>query len=100
MARHADPITKILQECFSSSFRGNMTDINTNLEIYRASELILYPDERDLDQHNLRLKTFLEQELSSDGFIQSCQLGRNINAEVDLLFELTWLDFIQHECLS
>nr|A0A1Z3GC64.1 RecName: Full=Ent-kaurene synthase 5, chloroplastic; Short=IrKSL5; Flags: Precursor [Isodon rubescens]ASC55317.1 kaurene synthase 5 [Isodon rubescens] len=83
----SDPITKILQECFSSSFRGNMTDINTTLEIYRASELILYPEERDLDQHNLRLKTFLEQELSSNGFIQSCQLGRNINAEVNQAIE-------------
>ncbi|KAH6777168.1 Terpenoid cyclases/Protein prenyltransferases superfamily protein [Perilla frutescens var. frutescens] len=82
----SDPITEILQEGFSSSIRGNMTDINTTLELYRASELILYPDERDLKQQNLRLKNLLEQELSS-GFIQSCQLGRNIHAEVDQALE-------------
>lgn len=82
LACYADPVTKILQECFSSSFRGNMTDVNTTLELYRASELILYPDERDLEKQNLRLKFLLEQELSS-GLIQSCQLGRSINAEVD-----------------
>nr|AHJ59325.1 kaurene synthase 2 [Salvia miltiorrhiza f. alba] len=82
----SDPVTKILQECFSSSFRGNMTDINTTLELYRASELVLYPDERDLEKQNLRLKLLLEQELSS-GLIQSCQLGRSINVEVNQAIE-------------
>lgn len=82
----SDPITEILQECVSSSICGNLTDINTTLELYRASELILYPDEKDLKKQNLRLKLLLEQELSS-GVIQSCQLGRNINAEVDQALE-------------
>nr|QEY10197.1 diterpene synthase class I [Scutellaria barbata] len=55
-----------------------------NLE--RASEFILYPDERDLGKHNLRLKHLLKQELSS-GIIQSSQLGRNIDAEVNHALE-------------
>ena len=59
-----------------------MTDINTTLELYRASELIIYPDERDLEKQNKRLKLLLEQELAS-GLMQSCQLGRRIDAEVD-----------------
>ncbi|KAG6392464.1 hypothetical protein SASPL_146683 [Salvia splendens] len=82
----SDPVTKILQECFSSSIRGNMTDINTTLELYRASELILYPDERDLETQNKRLKLFLEQELAS-GLVQSCELGRRIDAEVNQAIE-------------
>nr|A0A2K9RFY0.1 RecName: Full=Ent-kaurene synthase TSP4, chloroplastic; AltName: Full=Terpene synthase 4; Short=VacTPS4 [Vitex agnus-castus]AUT77123.1 ent-kaurene synthase [Vitex agnus-castus] len=77
----SDPITKLLEECFSSSFCGNIKDINTTLGLYRASEFILYPDERDLEKQNLMLKNLLEQELSSD-FIHSSQLGRNIDAEV------------------
>lgn len=75
-----------------------MRDIDATLELYRASELILHPDERDLEKQNLRLKLLLEQELSS-GFIQSCQLGRSINAEVDT-FELTGLDFIGPGCMN
>nr|WJZ49122.1 putative ent-kaurene [Scutellaria barbata] len=82
----SDLITKILEECISSSFCGNMKDINTTLELYRASEFILYPDERDLGKHNLRLKHLLKQELSS-GIIQSSQLGRNIDAEVNHALE-------------
>lgn len=59
-----------------------MTDVKTTLELYKASELILYPNERDLEKQNLRLKLLLEQELAS-GLMQSCQLGRRIDAEVD-----------------
>ncbi|PIN08369.1 Ent-kaurene synthase [Handroanthus impetiginosus] len=75
-------ITKIIQECLSSSFCGNMKDKHANLELYRASELILSPDERDLEKQNLRLKHLLEQELSN-GLIHSRQLGRNIEEEVN-----------------
>ncbi|KAI3456651.1 hypothetical protein Pfo_013314 [Paulownia fortunei] len=78
----SDRLTKILQECLSSSFCGNMKDIHTTLELYRASEFILCPDERDLEKQNLRLKHLLEQELSS-GLIHSIQLGRNIDQEVN-----------------
>nr|AZB50370.1 terpene synthase 2 [Nepeta racemosa] len=82
----SDSLTKILEECFSSSFRGNMTDINTTLDLYRASELMLYPDEKDLEKHNLRLKLLLKQKLSTV-LIQSFQLGRNINEEVKQTLE-------------
>ncbi|PIN08371.1 Ent-kaurene synthase [Handroanthus impetiginosus] len=75
-------ITKIIQEWPSSSFCGNMKDKDANLELYRASELILSPDERDLEKQNLRLKHLLEQELSG-GLIYSRQLGRNIDEEVN-----------------
>lgn len=98
LACFADPVTKILQECISSSFQGNMRDINTTLELYRASEFILYPDERGLEEQNLRLKLLHEQELSS-GFTRSCQLGRSINAKVDTCSQTTWLDFIRPGCM-
>lgn len=60
-----------------------MEDIHVILELYRASELILFPDERDLEKQNLRLKNLLEQKVSS-GVINSSQLGRNIEHEVCL----------------
>lgn len=91
----SDSITKLLPD----SFRGNMKDIDTTLELYKASELILYPDERDLEQQNLRLKDILEQEVSS-GFIHSSQLGRNIGSEVYKLLLVEPYGFIQHRYIS
>ncbi|KAL8461832.1 hypothetical protein ACS0TY_033066 [Phlomoides rotata] len=78
----SDSITKLIPD----SFCGNMKDIGTALELYRASEFMIYPHERDLEQQNLRLKDLLEQELSS-GFIHSSQLGRNIDSEVNHALE-------------
>nr|QIQ56005.1 putative terpene synthase 1 [Eremophila lucida] len=79
----SDSITKLLQEeSFSSSSSGNMKDIQTTLELYKASELIICPDEPDMEEQTSRLKHVLEQELSS-GLIYSRQLGRNIDKEVN-----------------
>lgn len=64
-----------------------MKDARTTLELYRASELRLYPDERDLAKHNLQLKHLLEQKLSN-GFTRSSQLGVNIDQEVCLVYLL------------
>ncbi|KAL0398959.1 UNVERIFIED_CONTAM: Ent-kaurene synthase TSP4, chloroplastic [Sesamum radiatum] len=87
---NADQISETVRECLSNSFRGNMKDIHTTLELYRASEFILCSDERDLEKQNIRLKDLLEQELSG-GLIHSSQLGRNIDKE-DFLF-LSMEDF-------
>ncbi|KAK4398767.1 Ent-kaurene synthase TSP4, chloroplastic [Sesamum angolense] len=78
----SDQISETVRECLSNSFCGNMKDIHTTLELYRASEFILCSDERDLENQNLRLKDLLEQELSH-GPIHSSQLGRNIDKEVN-----------------
>ncbi|KAL6567607.1 Ent-kaurene synthase TSP4, chloroplastic [Orobanche gracilis] len=77
----SDRLTEILEECISSSFCGNMRDIHPTLELYKASEIILPTDERDLEKQNLRLQHLLEQELSS-GLTYSNQLGRKIDQEV------------------
>ncbi|KAL6546935.1 Ent-kaurene synthase TSP4, chloroplastic [Orobanche minor] len=77
----SDRLTKILKECISSSFCGNMRDIHPTLELYKASEIILPTDGRDLEKQNLRLKHLLEQELSS-GLTYSNQLGRRIDQDV------------------
>nr|QEV81856.1 terpene synthase 17 [Prunella vulgaris] len=82
----SDPVTKIIQECFSSSIHGNMTDINTTLELYRASELILYPDGTNMDKQNLRLKLIYEQELFTSS-ISPCHLGGSIHEEVNQAIE-------------
>lgn len=77
----SDQISETVRECLSNSFCGNMKDIHTTLELYRASEFILCSDERNLEKQNLRLKDLLEQELSGR-LIHSSQLGRNIDKEV------------------
>lgn len=61
--------------------------MNTILELYKASEFMLHPNETDLDKQHIGLKRLLEQELSS-GIIQSGQLGENIKAEVYILLLL------------
>ncbi|KAL0306082.1 UNVERIFIED_CONTAM: Ent-kaurene synthase TSP4, chloroplastic [Sesamum radiatum] len=78
----SDQISETVRECLSNSFCGNMKDIHTTLELYRASKFILRSDERDRENQNLRLKDLLEQELSH-GPIHSSQLGRNIDQEVN-----------------
>ncbi|KAK6149559.1 hypothetical protein DH2020_017084 [Rehmannia glutinosa] len=76
----SDRLTELLKECLSSSYCGNMRDIRTTLELYRASEIILPTDERDLEKQNLCLKHLLEQKQSS-GLTHSSQLGRNVDLE-------------------
>ncbi|GER52785.1 ent-kaurene synthase [Striga asiatica] len=78
---NSERLTGIIEECLSSSFHGSMIDVHTTLELYRASQLILSTDKRDLEKLNLRLKHSLEQKLSH-GLTYSCQLGRNIEREV------------------
>ncbi|KAL7088358.1 hypothetical protein ACP275_13G123200 [Erythranthe tilingii] len=65
----SDQVTSILEECLSS----NTKDVQTTLELYRASEFIISPDDRDLERQKSRLKHLLEQKISS---------GRNVDREV------------------
>ncbi|KAG8386548.1 hypothetical protein BUALT_Bualt03G0159800 [Buddleja alternifolia] len=83
----SDWIAKILQEvCLPSSFLEKMIDIHTALDLYRASEFVLCPDESDLEKQSARLKHLLEQQLSG-GLMHSSQLGRNISQEVNRVIQ-------------
>nr|A0A5P8DI06.2 RecName: Full=Ent-atiserene synthase KSL1, chloroplastic; Flags: Precursor [Isodon japonicus] len=81
----SDSFIKVVQDCFSSSSPGHMRDVNTTLELYRASELMLYPHEIELEKQNSRLRSLLEQELSG-GSIQSSQLNAEVKQALDYPF--------------
>ncbi|KAL3627131.1 Ent-kaurene synthase TSP4, chloroplastic [Castilleja foliolosa] len=78
----SDQLTEIIKEYLSSSSCGNIKDIETTLQLYRASETIISTDKREMEKQNIRLKHLLEQELSS-GLTFSSQLGRKIDQEVN-----------------
>ncbi|KAL7130567.1 hypothetical protein ABFS83_13G142500 [Erythranthe nasuta] len=70
----SDRVTSILEERLSS----NTKDVHAILELYRASELIISPDEGDLDGQKSRLKHLLEQKISG---------GRNVDREVNCVLQ-------------
>lgn len=58
----ADLLTPILkEECFSNSFCGYLKDVNSILELYRASEMIINQNESVLEK---RSKNFLKEHFS------------------------------------
>ncbi|EPS58985.1 ent-kaurene synthase, partial [Genlisea aurea] len=77
-------VTSAIRDWFSCSSHGigNVRDIQTCLELYKASELILHPDEYELETQKSRLKHLLEQEISARS-TESIQSRKNIRREVN-----------------
>ncbi|KAJ0042978.1 hypothetical protein Pint_18083 [Pistacia integerrima] len=74
----SDPLTKFAEEDqFFNSLGGCLKDISAVLELYKASQMIIYPDELLLEKQNLWSRQFLEQELSR-GSIHSDRLGKQV----------------------
>ncbi|EPS58372.1 hypothetical protein M569_16442, partial [Genlisea aurea] len=61
----SDHVVKAIQDWFSSFFHGSVGDTYTALELYKASAVILYPDEHELENQNSRLKRLLEREIAA-----------------------------------
>ena len=62
-----DPLEKFLEEDSPSNLNhGRLKDINSMLELYRASEIVIHPDEGILEKFNSRTKLILEQWLSNE----------------------------------
>ncbi|KAE8124499.1 hypothetical protein FH972_019378 [Carpinus fangiana] len=79
----SDPFTRFSQEDhFSSTLGGYLNDTGAILELYRASEIIIHPDESILEKQNFLTRHFLRQELSN-GSIHTDQLN-NILAKSSL----------------
>ncbi|KAM7502391.1 hypothetical protein LguiB_001295 [Lonicera macranthoides] len=80
----SDPLTQIAKEesYFSSFGGGHLKGISDALELYRASQLIISPDESALRKQNLQSSHFLKQTLA-DGSVCSDTLSRYVGQEVD-----------------
>ncbi|KAM7250445.1 hypothetical protein ACFE04_022328 [Oxalis oulophora] len=62
----SDSLSRFAEENgFFSSLEGYLKDVGAVLELYRASQLIIYPDESILDNQNSWTSNFLRQELSN-----------------------------------
>ena len=76
-----DPFTWLSEDHFSSSLGGYMKDIGSVLELFRASQIIIHPDEFVLEKQNFWTSQFLIQELSN-GSIHADRLNKYISQEV------------------
>lgn len=59
-----------------------MKDISAVLELYRASQITIYPDESVLEKQQFWTSHFLKQELSS-GSIHSNRFSENDSSQVE-----------------
>ena len=84
-----DPLTQIAkEESYFNSLGGHLKGISDALELYRASELIISPDESALRKQNIQSSHFLQQTLSN-GSVWSDRLSKYISEEV--VFMDRWL---------
>ncbi|GAB4852982.1 hypothetical protein Ancab_017171 [Ancistrocladus abbreviatus] len=63
-------------------FGGHLKDINDALELFKASQFVIYPDESYLEKQNLWTGHFLKQQLSNHS-LQADGLSIRIIQEVD-----------------
>ncbi|XP_021801200.1 ent-kaur-16-ene synthase, chloroplastic-like [Prunus avium] len=79
----ADPlISQFSEDRFFNSLGGYMKDISAALEFFKASEIIIHPDESVLEKQNNWMSHFLKQELSNT-LTQARRLNKHIGLEVD-----------------
>ncbi|CAN6689101.1 unnamed protein product [Malus baccata var. baccata] len=78
----ADPLTQYSEDRLFNSFGGYMKNIGDALELFRASETIIHPDESVLEKQHYWTSHFLKQELSNT-LIQGHRLNKHIGLEVD-----------------
>ncbi|CAN6553753.1 unnamed protein product [Malus baccata var. baccata] len=76
------PLTQYSEDRFFNSLGGYMKDIGDALELFRASETIIHPDESVLEKQHYWTSHFLKQELSNT-LIQGHRLNKHIGLEVD-----------------
>ncbi|XVE53417.1 hypothetical protein DITRI_Ditri03aG0001100 [Diplodiscus trichospermus] len=60
----AEPLAGFAEEHFFSSLGGYLKDLDAALELFRASQMIIHPDEQVLKKQNSWTTRFLKQELS------------------------------------
>lgn len=77
----AEPLTQFSEDHIFNYLGGHMKDISTILELYRASQFIIHPNESILEKQNFWTSHFLKQELSN-GSIRADKLNKYIGQEV------------------
>ncbi|KAF7140234.1 hypothetical protein RHSIM_Rhsim06G0243900 [Rhododendron simsii] len=79
----SDPLTQITEGKHESSFSaGHLKHIGDALELYRASEIIIYPHESTLEEQHSWSSHFLKEKLN-DCMIHSDRFNKYVSQEVD-----------------
>lgn len=78
---YVDPLVKFSEDCFFNSYGGYLKDVSAALELFRASEIIIHPDESVLEKQNYWTSHFLKEELSNM-LIQPHRPNKHIALEV------------------
>lgn len=79
---YVDKLTRIAkEECYLNSLGENLKDTNEALQLYRASEAIIYSNESALEKQNSWSNRFLEHKLSN-GSVHLDRCARIIFQEV------------------
>ncbi|CAL9016458.1 unnamed protein product [Prunus brigantina] len=78
----ADPLSQFSEDCFFNSLGGYLKDIGAALELLRASEFIIHPDESVMEKQNYWTSHFLKQELSNT-LVQGHIFNKHIVLEVE-----------------
>jgi ent-kaurene synthase len=61
----ADPFYQYSEDKFANSLKGYLKDVSAVLELYKASQVIIHPDESILVKQSSWTKHFLEQDSSA-----------------------------------
>ncbi|KAL6196844.1 hypothetical protein ACLB2K_032457 [Fragaria x ananassa] len=80
----ADPLSRFSEDRFFSSLGGYLKDTGSALELFRASEVIIHPDESVLEKQHYWTSHFLKQELSNN-LTQAHRLNNHIDQVDDAL---------------
>ncbi|XP_031283362.1 ent-kaur-16-ene synthase, chloroplastic-like [Pistacia vera] len=95
----SDPLTKFSEEDqFFRSLGGYLNDLSAVLELYKASQIMIHPDELILEKQNLWTRRFLGQKLSS-GSVHSDRLGKHVSKQVEYALKFPYhlqLDRVAH----
>ncbi|KAB2615516.1 ent-kaur-16-ene synthase [Pyrus ussuriensis x Pyrus communis] len=76
------PLVKFSEDCFFNSYGGYLKDVSAALELFKASKIIIHPDESILEKQNYWTSHFLKEELSNM-LIQPHRPNKHIALEVD-----------------
>ncbi|XP_038689059.1 ent-kaurene synthase, chloroplastic-like isoform X2 [Tripterygium wilfordii] len=76
-----DPLTQYAEHHFSHSFGGHLKDFSTALELFKASQFVIFPEESGLEKQMSWTNQFLKQEFSN-GTTRADRFSKYFSIEV------------------
>ncbi|XP_022147909.1 ent-kaur-16-ene synthase, chloroplastic isoform X2 [Momordica charantia] len=90
----SDQLTQFSEDLFSNCLGGYLKDFGSSLELFKASQIIIYPDESILENINSWTNSFLSHGLSS-GSVHSDRPDRLLKQEAINALEFTYSNTLE-----